>query len=125
MLGRGLRSVFGGVATAPASAAGFAGPVFRRQFGGPVSPGRPFLVGEDGPEIFVPPAPGEIVPHSELGATTVLVTYNVDARGAAPGVERRIVQALQQTEDRAVRRAMREVTRSAQRGGAMARLPRV
>lgn len=37
-----------------------------RQMGGPVSPGRAFLVGERGPEMFVPRGPGSIVANNRL-----------------------------------------------------------
>jgi hypothetical protein len=36
-----------------------------RQLGGPVTGGRPFLVGERGREIFVPPTSGFIVPNDQ------------------------------------------------------------
>ena len=38
-----------------------------RQEGGPVSPNQPFLVGERGPEVFVPSGAGNIVPAGEGG----------------------------------------------------------
>lgn len=38
-----------------------------RQFGGPVQANRPFLVGEAGPELFVPALNGSIVPNDRLG----------------------------------------------------------
>lgn len=40
----------------------------RRAVGGPVSKSTPYLVGEEGPEIFVPKAAGDIVPNDRLGA---------------------------------------------------------
>lgn len=39
----------------------------RRAAGGPVSKSTPYLVGENGPEIFVPKAAGDIVPNDRLG----------------------------------------------------------
>jgi hypothetical protein len=39
-----------------------------RAVGGPVSKSTPYLVGEEGPEIFVPKAAGDIVPNDRLGA---------------------------------------------------------
>ena len=42
--------------------------VDRRAAGGPVSRSTPYLVGENGPEIFVPKAAGDIVPNDRLGA---------------------------------------------------------
>jgi len=53
--------------------------VFARANGGPVRSGRPYLVGERGPELFVPGAQGNIVPNSAMGSTSVVV--NVDASG--------------------------------------------
>ena len=38
-----------------------------RAVGGPVSKSTPYLVGEEGPEIFVPKAAGDIVPNDRLG----------------------------------------------------------
>lgn len=38
-----------------------------RAVGGPVSKSTPYLVGEKGPEIFVPKAAGDIVPNNRLG----------------------------------------------------------
>lgn len=39
----------------------------KRADGGPVSPGQPYLVGERGPELYVPGASGMIVPNHRLG----------------------------------------------------------
>jgi hypothetical protein len=47
--------------------------------GGPVSSGRPYFVGERGPELFVPGASGTIVPNHAMGGANV--TVNVDASG--------------------------------------------
>ena len=41
-----------------------------RAEGGPVQSNKPFLVGEEGPEIFVPASGGEIVPNDQLVANT-------------------------------------------------------
>jgi hypothetical protein len=46
--------------------------------GGPVSDRRPYLVGERGPELFVPNSAGSMVPNSGLqGGGNV--TYNISA----------------------------------------------
>jgi hypothetical protein len=42
-----------------------------RASGGPVSGGRPYVVGEEGPEMFVPSSNGSIVPNSRMGGTTI------------------------------------------------------
>ena len=43
----------------------------RRQHGGPVGAGRPYLVGERGPEMFVPSQSGRIEPHGSAGGAGV------------------------------------------------------
>ena len=50
-----------------------------RANGGPVGAGRSYLVGERGPELFIPGAQGNIVPNDAMGSTSVVV--NVDASG--------------------------------------------
>lgn len=55
----------------------------KREVGGPVSSGRPYLVGERGPELFVPSGAGQIIPNGE-GGGPVNVNFNistVDATG--------------------------------------------
>lgn len=42
-----------------------------RAAGGPVSAGMPYVVGEKGPELFVPRAGGQIVPNGQFGGMTV------------------------------------------------------
>ena len=44
--------------------------------------GRPSLVGERGPELFVPNSAGTIIPNHELGGSTNIVV-NVDASGSS------------------------------------------
>ena len=53
----------------------------RRAAGGPVSGGSPYIVGEKGPELFVPNSHGSIVPNHEMGGANVVV--NVDASGSS------------------------------------------
>lgn len=54
-----------------------------RATGGPVSPGRAFVVGERGPELFVPTSSGRI--ETGGGGRTVRVSINVNApSGSAP-----------------------------------------
>jgi len=51
-----------------------------KALGGPVSSGRSYLVGERGPELFVPGAQGNIVPNNAMGGSNIVV--NVDASGS-------------------------------------------
>ena len=55
---------------------------FFRANGGPVSAGKSYMVGERGPEMFVPNTGGRIVPNSDMGSSTNVVV-NVDASGSA------------------------------------------
>jgi hypothetical protein len=43
---------------------------FTRQHGGPVGAGGTYLVGESGPELFVPNAQGRIIPNNEINQFT-------------------------------------------------------
>lgn len=47
-----------------------------RAAGGPVTGGTPYLVGEKGPEVFVPGATGSIVPNNALGGSSGGDTYH-------------------------------------------------
>jgi hypothetical protein len=55
-----------------------------RANGGPVSSGQTYMVGERGPELFVPGSSGSIVPNNRLGGMggDVSVVVNVDASGS-------------------------------------------
>ena len=52
-----------------------------RATGGPVSAGNPYIVGEKGPELFVPGSSGGIVPNNQLATagagTNVNVTFDI------------------------------------------------
>jgi hypothetical protein len=78
--------------------------------GGSVSAGQPIIVGEAGPELFIPGASGSIVPNgamtsSAAGGGTTVNLYQ-DFRGADASAVPQIKAAAKQIEDRAVARAM-------------------
>jgi phage-related minor tail protein len=90
-LGDVARSVFGsiqrqlldfGVNALLSSIPGF-GNFFKRANGGPVSAGQSYMVGERGPEMFVPNAGGRIVSNEKTGAGTTNIVVNVDASGSS------------------------------------------
>lgn len=60
-----------------------------RAKGGPVWPGGSFMVGERGPELFVPQTAGTIVPNGG-GATINISVSSLDPAGAASAVMRAI-----------------------------------
>lgn len=77
--GGGLLSLLGGVLGLPG-----------RATGGPVTPGRAYLVGERGPEVFVPTASGSVAAGLGGGAREVRVAITINAPGdAAPGAMQR------------------------------------
>lgn len=51
--------------------------VRKKQSGGSVMQRKPYIVGEAGPELFVPGASGTIIPNGGFGGTSV--TYNINA----------------------------------------------
>lgn len=61
-----------------------------RANGGPVTGGRPYIVGENGPELFVPGMSGGIIPNS--GVTGGASTINITVMSADPN---EVVRALQ------------------------------
>ena len=72
--------------------------------GGPVVSNKAYLVGEEGPELFVPPASGRIVANGRFGGGgggpdkgAIQVTNNItiDARGADAAQLRRVELAIQ------------------------------
>lgn len=79
-----------------------------RAVGGPVSEGRPFLVGERGPELFVPDRAGRIAPNMPAGRErpSINITVNVSSAGNAPAVRQSAGQVAL-----AVRRAMARAER--------------
>jgi TP901 family phage tail tape measure protein len=54
-----------------------------RAKGGPVSSGQTYMVGERGPELFVPSRSGTIVANDKMGGSNVNVVVNVDAKGSS------------------------------------------
>lgn len=118
-LGRDLlRLVFNQMVTQPLASgiSGFIQAAFTpRAMGGPVSGGSPYVVGEKGPELFVPHASGTIVPNNKMGsgggsAGGVTINYNI-----ASGVSRaELVPILDQER----RRLKAEIPDMVRRGGA-------
>ena len=72
-----------------------------RAIGGPVQAGSPYMVGERGPEMFVPNQSGSIVPNKKMGGG-VTVINNVDARGSGADVDQRIKSAMAQTSQQTI-----------------------
>jgi hypothetical protein len=75
-------SAVGGAIGAVGGFLGFGG---GRAMGGPVSANTAYVVGERGPELFVPSNSGTIIPNGSGGGTTINLTVNgaIDAEGTA------------------------------------------
>jgi hypothetical protein len=80
-----------------------------------VSAGKPYVVGEKRPELFVPNQNGTIIPSVPNGGTTINITQNISANGdkqvaqiarqaAAQGIQEAapaiVSQSVQQTGER-------------------------
>lgn len=115
------RALFGSYADAKASGGGLLGSFLtsigsifgKRADGGPVSAGKPYLVGERGPELFVPNTSGAIIPNGGAGGSiTINQTLNVGAGVSRQEVASAMVIAKEQ--------AKREIYESVRRGGVFA-----
>jgi hypothetical protein len=77
-----------------------------RATGGPVAPGQAYLVGERGPELFVPTASGRVEAMQAAGAREVRVSITVNAPA---GSEPRALEASSRQVARAVKAALMRV----------------
>jgi hypothetical protein len=79
---RAVASVGSSIGGAIGGALGFGG---GRAMGGPVSSGTAYVVGEKGPELFVPGRSGSIVPNGGRGGNTINLTVNgaIDSESTA------------------------------------------
>lgn len=78
----------------------------RRATGGPVAPGRAYLVGERGPEVFVPTSSGQVMPGMGSGGPRD-VRVSITVRGDSGDAPRALARSARQVA-RAVRGALGE-----------------
>jgi phage-related minor tail protein len=98
----GIASALFGVKKAVSGGGGGGGVVTgKKAIGGPVQAGSPYMVGERGPEMFVPNQSGSIVPNKKMGGG-VTVINNVDARGSGADVDQKIKSAMAQTSQQTI-----------------------
>jgi hypothetical protein len=65
--------------------------------GGPVQPSRAYIVGEQGPELFVPGSAGRIVPNKEIqGRGGVTVNQNFSMSGIDIGSQETVRRIFRQ-----------------------------
>jgi tape measure domain-containing protein len=88
-----LGNAISGVVSSIGSGIGdWLGGLFRAD-GGPVTGGKPYIVGERGPEWFVPSQSGTVLPNGTSpggGGAVIHNSITIDARGADAGVEVRL-----------------------------------
>jgi len=115
----GIDSIFGADSASGGDIGGtlgnlLSGFLFGRAGGGAVGAGQPYLVGERGPELFVPQGAGRIMPRQDLtsGASrgagkSTNITVNITNQGAGGDMTRRsagqVAVAVRRAMDRADR----------------------
>jgi len=111
-----LGASFSGKDTSKIGVGTFFGALLGRASGGPVTGGTPYIVGERGPELFVPGASGAIVPNGKfgkaVGGVQIVQNITVDSRSDRAS----IVQAMQAAKQAAIA----EIRDSMNRGGQFA-----
>lgn len=88
-----------------------------RAAGGPVTAGQFYMVGEEGPELFALGMSGSVLPGGISGRGGD--TYNIDARGGAPGVEHRIMRVLAAMQKRSIGQSLAATYEYKMRGGTL------
>jgi phage-related minor tail protein len=75
-----LQSIFGffGYSAVFAPSGGISN-IEKKAMGGPVMKNKPYIVGEQGPELMIPGSSGNIVPNHSLGGMNQTVNYNIQA----------------------------------------------
>ena len=102
--------LFGGPSGGGALAYIFGSGLGRRQFGGPVFGGTPYLVGERGPEVFLPNVSGYIAPNAGGVGNTVVVNASTNVAGSVRSDEdlREIARQQELTINRAVAKVQQQ-----------------
>lgn len=106
--GGGLGDIFGSIGSA---VMGFFGaPAGSKAGGGPVMHGRPYVVGENGPEIMIPGTSGAIVPNAALatlsGGKSVTTVNNISVSAPNGRLSRESLQQLQASLGRTMNRSL-------------------
>lgn len=104
----------------PTSGVGYGfGMIEPKAKGGAIAAGRPYLVGEVGPELIIPKAAGTVIANKNLGGGGVSLTIHIDARGAELGVEERIARQIEATVPRMIKAQAPAAVAGAQRNRTM------
>lgn len=87
--------------------------------GGRPPVGRPSIVGERGPEIFVPDSAGTVIPNGRMGGTSVIVQQTINM---SPGLPETVNAAVMRAAPGIASAAQAAVFQAIERGGAESRL---
>lgn len=101
-----LEKAFSGGDSGVGGILGSLGKLFGFASGGRPPTGQLSIVGENGPELFMPDSAGTIIPNGAGFGGGVNNYYSIDARGADAGVEMRIRRALAATQQQSVKQAV-------------------
>lgn len=83
-----LDSILGAGGGSGISSSVFDMPIGTRAIGGPVSANSPYIVGERGPELFVPNSSGKITPNNKMGGDTINNYINIPITAPSGSVGR-------------------------------------
>lgn len=112
-----LLGLGGGIGSHATIAGGATGGL--RANGGPVSANRQYIVGERGPELFMPGSSGSIVPNNRLGGGSDGVTIN-QTINISTGVQQTVRAEIQQLLPQISNAAKNAVVDAKRRGGSFA-----
>jgi phage-related minor tail protein len=89
--------------------------------GGPVTGGKPVLVGERGPELMVPSRNAQVIPNNQLGGGGVTIVQNINvSTGVQQTVRAEIKSLMPQIADSAKAAVLDAKRRGGSYGGAFA-----
>jgi hypothetical protein len=113
-----VQQLVGQIGTATQAGTGLLGGIGRlfgmRAMGGPVTGGKPYMVGERGPEIVVPSRNGNVIPNNQLGGGGVTVVQNINI---TTGVQQTVRAEIRSLMPQIADSAKRAVLDAKQRGG--------
>jgi len=103
----------GGLGSGVELGGGKIGSVFTMQHGGSLLPGQMALVGEAGPELFLPRVPGQIIPNDRIasGGVTYQQTVNV-----SPGVAEAVRAEIHKLRPKLMQDAVQAMAMAKRRG---------
>jgi len=111
-----FNAITGAFPTGPSPAP--SSPPTQNAIGGPVHRGKMHLVGERGPELFVPSRSGSIVPNDKLGGGSVIVQQTINV---TTGVQQTVRAEIANLMPQIQAAAKAAVAESRMRGGAYSR----